>query len=1085
MTISATPGMPDYDVLRKAFSSGYVPEVRIWLQEIGPDGRAGPMMRRLEHQTHVSVQRDIIGGGSAVIALSNRDDRFFRKRFKRAEKLGDEGRDYITDIMGRCWHHAGPINPDRVRHSAFEGVRSFATQDDIDDYLNFLFDFSGVNTRRDGNDLAFSGGPGVVGPDAPSGRGHRAPLYDRDLVDLGLMQRIAIDAKGQDGQWYAWFTGVVTGIDDGYRVQDVPTIAIRCRDYMRILQLSEIVVRAGPGASELSNRSFEFRLQSELHGRPLASFCTSLADMTGSQILHFVLDQANRTYCWLPYAMWRLGLGGYRYDDDAFSKAGKAVPGSIKRNFFWHDEGFWYVPFFSGTDEVGSSNKTQRLIQPTYLGQTTLRKWVDRIHVYDKDSIESTTVNSVNPGRPTDTMDSFKVAALDSTLLIDANLESGLQGDAYRFLIESFLGLYQIDRTTSDQVIRKVADATFYDIFFDGNGSLVYQIPKYNNLPGDYNVTFKKRRLVSTVFALNRDDLMAQQIPVVTEAQSFEIPETNTVRYGKGMQDPGPAEEGGTSGTHFDFAPDGLNGTNFAWRFHGYNYILTNVGMRSWTLSSAEEPIVTNVEVPGGFGIIKSLGAVADALQLTGRTSMAVESVRSLQARFGNRFLRVSQVNLPRDFRGLGANVTPILDSFAQAVMQQFNGKAVTGTVEMSSRSDLDLGLTVLHLERQHVFYVTGIQHQVRYGRGADATTVLQLSYGHDLAQQIPNPWQVAGEALTVLKIPSSEFIKSIRVSIKDANGETISDDLIETTSDVANTAGLAFGGESVAGQPTGVKILDPSGRFEKATPQGLRGFKALQDALGTMSSELLTKSKLIAMPTHPNVLFEEREPGTMMALAKAKAAQIGLGHCPEVMDVEHYTLARVIASEATNRIGVLEPGDLDSNAENRLMQQLIAGYLIWFDGQRSSITGVATRSKLFRLSPPRGPNGAYANQQDVRRVATSKDPTAKHLFVAKWIIENTVASPIPPKCNFFSPKSQKAIRIGTKTRPPVPKTKASSVVVAAWYEGGVAWLDIPGLNASEKMVFAPGPTKANGNVNLYGTKSKEEALAFVKKWDS
>lgn len=1026
--------MSDPDTVAQAFRSGYTPEVRVWLQEIGPDGRAGPMMRRLEHQTHVSVHRETAGGGSAVIALSNRDDRFFRKKFKRSPGLGSRGDDYLTDMLKRSWHRTSPINPDRAERSPFEGARTFATQADIANYIGFLYDFSGVNTIGIANGPAEIDGEGRVGPDAPGGR---RPRFDSDLVDLGLMQRVVIDARGQDGRWHAWFTGVVCGIEDGYRVKDVPTIALRCRDYMRLLQLSEIALRAGSGADQLSNLSLEARLQQKSKQGSLVRFCTSLANLTGPQILHSILDLVNRTYCWLPYAMSQLDLDGYAFNADSLAKSGVAIPGSLNREDFWRDEGFWYVPFF---------DKVQ--LQASYIGQDTLRRRTEEVHVYNPGSIAKGVQEVVRTTGPSDDEEEFPVAALSSTLLVDANLGAdgggGYQGQAYRFLIENLLGLWQVDRTTADLVVRKVADASFYDIFFDGNGSMVYQIPKYNNLPGDYSVSFTKTRLVSASFASNRDQLVSNNIP--TSESNFNIPETQTVQYGPHMQPGGPYD-------HFDFAPSAESGLNFAWQHHGFGYVLTDSGVRSWRLSSSEEPIVTDVEVPGQLGII-NLDQNMQNKFFSGRTPF--DQVRKDQARFGHRFLRSSPIVLPKDFRAGMLGFTPTLDAMAVALMRQLNGRAVTGTIEMSSRSDIDVGLTVLLLERQHVFYVTAIDHQVRYGKGADATTTLTLSFGHDLGQQYPNPWVSAGQSLAATQVKLEA----------EGGAAYIAGRLTGSVSGLSAASGVAFGADAVA--ESDAPIQSGVGHYEaRAKGAPLRGLAELRRKFAATSTRPLTATTPVPTTTNSRVTYIPDDIDTLVSIATTKAASLGL----KLKSKDEYTMARALVSEGAD-----------------VLELLVVGFNLLYNFKVGAITSGLVRGGKSRFEPPAGQLGHYGNQRAGRFLATTQDPTAQHLLVAQAILNGSVASPIPSGGGYFSPTGLRAIRLreeeALRKHPEKSfKTVGTSVaLVEQRYAAGLGWLPVDGLSTARFFCFAKAEVKG---VNVYGVAPLAQALIEVRRWDN
>lgn len=1042
-------GALDHDLLDRAYQSGYTPEVRVWLQEIGEDGRAGPMMRRLDHWTNVGVHREVGNGGSATIALSNVGDRFFCRQYAREPDLGQHGHDYFAAVLPSTMPYVRAINPARFgRNTAprgtapgltdgFQGIKSFVTADDVRQYVQFLYDFSGITTKGASNEQVRHMSAPRVGPDGPA----PAPPASarRDLVDLGLMQRVTIDAKGPDGEWYAMFTGVVTAIEDGFKAKEAPAVILHCRDYWRLLQLSEVVLRSGVESGALQT-SLELMLQLGDAQAPKVLPSTYLAGMTAPQVLLCVLDLINRSYAWLPFAMWKLDLGRYGYDHDPAKTTSKVIEGPVQREHFFHDEGFWYIPFF---------DNAQKGMEAPYVGATPLRRFVKKIHQYDKDGIGGKAPRVVTPAAITDTTDSFPVAALDSTLLVDANITSGPQADAYRVMIEGLLDLFQIDKSTSDQVVKKVADATFYDVFFDGNGSLVYQIPKYNNLPGDFTVDFVEKRMVGA-YVSNASGLVESSDSNVGGA-ALSVPKTDTVVYGRDMRPTG-------SFTHFDFAPDGEGARNFAWRFHGTNYILTDLGLRSWQIASNDDMIVTDVEVPAQPHYINQDQVVTSGF-FTGRTNFQdFPEVQALQGRFGHRYTKAQPMLIPARMYAAG-NIQPMMDAFAYALLIQLNGRAVSGAVSLSFRPDLDVGQTVLLLERQHLFMVMSIDWAVRYGQ--DATTNLKLSFGHDVGKQIPNPWLIVRD-----RIQQAESEQQAQQSLPPEGG-----------SSAAITEGAAYSGAPMS-------YAETQSRMSSWTPyqqgQQLPGLSTLEARLSSLSrgSTKLTKGTDVPYPGGvKGIMYVKEDIQLLYSVAVQKAASLGV----TINSIDEYTLARVIASE--------------TGGAKLFIQVMIA----W-------MTVYESRGNITRRCTAYAPKdttkiaiGKYAQQgAGSRYMATGSDPTLKHLVVAQAVMAGTVQAPIPPNCQYLSPRTryQKHLSWAEKKRkgdPNAGKDKFSSptLKIALRWAGGdrnkpkLCWLNVPGVDSGAQMVLAPSefhPT--TGGQNIYGVESWETTEKEILKHD-
>lgn len=810
-------GSITHEQYRKAAFSGFVPDIRVHLQEILPGGRGGPMMRLLSNYVQVNWNREIGGMGRASIVLHNPDDRFFRKQYKRSfspQSSETTTRQYLKDMLGKSMPYVREVNPDRYPGSTnFQALRSFVTDSDISNYVDFLFNFDAWNQGE------------------PSGK-------TSDLVDLGLMQRITIEQEGQDGLWYPQFTGIVTGIEDILQRGESPTITVHCADYWRLLKLSEIFLRAGPGIEFIAN-SIDLRLQ-QAGLVNAVSPSLSLAGLNGIEILHLVLDIVNQSLCFIPFVFHQRGLTGYSYDDEAL-RAQSITPDllGLDTSDYFAQEGFWYIPFADRGKVVAD-----------YLGLPALRRRATQIHDYGNADVLSPIAPKVvvpdqTPGRKS--ADTFPVAEMYSTLRADRNILSGTQGQAYQLLVERILAPYQSQRSPGDAIVKKVADATFFDVFFNGNGDLVYQIPKYNNFPGEYAPTFRSRQMMVAPQG-RTDELLALTglSGIASAAQAVEIPFTDSADYDfkkVGIYDYAPA-------------PD-----NFAMRYHGFNHVLTDLGHRGWRLASTEELLVTDVRVPAGSNIVQ-IGEIVTALAYTGRTKLDDADIRQLQGRFGHRAVEVQQIIIPDLYST--DNATALLDAFAKGMLQQLNAKASSGTFVQSSRPDLDVGATALILERQRLYYMIGISGN--YKVGGDVTTTFNLAFGHDIGTQIPSPWVTVREQL-----------------------KTIADRPKLTPAQVASQ-------DAAAAQPT-VAVVQASydGNNELI---GFKDVKAAVDGL-TSPSTLATKGTSLA-PSDPakdvktavDVLVSRGLTASLANGVKLSAAeQANFGNI--------YTLARVISSEA------------------------------------------------------------------------------------------------------------------------------------------------------------------------------------------
>jgi hypothetical protein len=318
------------------------------------------------------------------------------------------------------------------------------------------------------------------------------------------------------------------------------------------------------------------------------------------------------------------------------------------------------------------------------------------------------------------------VANLVGRLLVDGNIRTGSTGYVYQRLIRRVLAPYQTQKVVGDALVKKVADSSFFDVFCNGNGDVVYQIPRYNNCPGQFSI------ITSDVNSQSNqvDSETTEDVTTTPEALTSEL-----LDYGK-------FTEG-----EYDYAPPPHN---FAVKWHGQNYIITNLGLRSWNFNLSEEPIVSVVRLPGGAELIQDVGAIAPVL-LVGNTHLQdncgipLGTVADIQRRFGIRVREAQQIFIPGIF-GSDHNSKPLLDAMALAIMQQINATASTGTIQLSSRPDLDVGANVLAVERQRLLYVISWNYTITQGK--DAVTQLSLSYGHDIGTSVPSPFLALREQL-------------------------------------------------------------------------------------------------------------------------------------------------------------------------------------------------------------------------------------------------------------------------------------------------------------------------------------------------
>lgn len=814
------PGQINFQHLEWA-NEGYHPDCRVFLQEIGVDGRAGSKLIEVKGFSNVTISRGLNTKGKATITFANVDDRLFQggpsdqsnRVYSPVNKTLT--RKALSDALRKSLPYVKEINPIRRASGTDRGFQGTAPIGNrINEYLDFVYNFTG----RQGVLLNERATPLI-------GKGARFV----DLLTLGLMQRVFIDIVGQDGLVYAGFSGIVSSITDEYQPGQVPTVTLMCSDYWRLFEIAEILVKQGPGTQDPAQGSPDIRdtiffdIQSRL-GLSNDDYRASPFDSRpGQLILLDIMRITQNALCFIPNLQLRAEssaiLGALNLLSEAlFDTTFTVTPNpslivnpdvrsvdvvqdanfvETRREFFV-DDSFWTLP-------------DEKDFNPSYEGHTSLRRvspgvtLTRAINTDGTDKVDTRGQKAdqllyVDPKRKLGEgiKDGDYVGMVTGSLLVDKFILTGTQAIVYQQLVKSIMGPWQVQYATGLSILKKLSDATFYDLYFTGNGDLVYQIPRYSNLPGEYSVSFastsrklsladKSNKAATADAVANPEDGGESKTPPTVTANNQNVDKTAAVKtqelkdaVNQGRLDIGTAQQAqqqidqnntvaqqaqpndqaqGQKAAQqaaksqietnenvteivtdyqelknpglYDYSPD----PRYPLKYHGYNYVITDLGLRRWNFTMTEEPLVTVMRVPGGSDLLEKLGTLEHGY-LIGRTNLT--QTRKLQQRFGVRPRTTQQIMIPDLFTNI-ANARILLDAFAAGLLQQVNGLGDGGSISLSSRPDLELGHNVLVAERQKLYYIQSIDWTWTYGK--DSNTNLSVAYGHDIAEELPNPW--------------------------------------------------------------------------------------------------------------------------------------------------------------------------------------------------------------------------------------------------------------------------------------------------------------------------------------------------------
>lgn len=677
--------------------SGYRPSASVFLQDIDNQGRAGRQVRELKGWTVVNTTVSTISPGTASITLSNLHDRYYRNRYQRNIGQGEKADQdktsttaYLNDVLGRTVDYIKYLNP--TRRAKFFGKGDFARQNAALNYIAYVRDLLAYNGPKQGADQL----PG-------------------DAVDLGVLQRVFVDYKGRDGQIYAGFTGVLSNIIDNMTPGEQPTVTLVCKDFWRLFQFSEVILKEAPGYN-LLDETITLDVQNELGLENY--YGSSIFDgMDGISIIKNLVKIMQSSFCADVYSAQKLTNLAQQPPSPA------AIAGLLTQN---QDKFFYQDSFFNFSD-------VSELV-PNYDGISPLRTVASAAtNVPVIVNGVQYAVGDIVPGRTPGQgiKDGDLVAQLASQIYIDRAIGYGPQAEVYRKVVERILQPFQAQRSRGDVILRKVAEATMYEVFFDTNGNLIYQIPRRNNFPGEYNpniglsvsanVASNPTVSADTSGPENTDNPANLPLLTITPSGVQSLNQSATYDF--------------TQAGAWDYSPPG---EELPTKDHGFNYIITDLSLKGWSLLLSEEPIVTNVRTPTGFNFVNFSEVIASRY-LTGITRLGF--VRYLQRRFGIRSIETSKLFLPRFMSVEQQNVhnRSVDDTYALAVMANMNATASSGTVTLTARPDLSPGKNIFLLERARLYEVQTISQQVR--QGDELSTVLSLSYGHDVGERIPNPW--------------------------------------------------------------------------------------------------------------------------------------------------------------------------------------------------------------------------------------------------------------------------------------------------------------------------------------------------------
>jgi len=568
---------------------------------------------------------------------------------------------------------------------------------------------------------------------------------------LDIFDPIFVDYQGQDGFWYAGFTGLISKVSESYNKTGDQSLTINCKDLSCLLDNVSIVsgwnrMAAAEQNSSLAN--FVYASEANLTSSQQAAYGMVFESYTSVQSI--IEDLIKRSQ-----DMWRL-------EKDGAPLFGEGVGSSAFRFDLDRKPGLTGAAFeYKGiSGRRGSCNR--------YYGDNgedpyhfTGSDWL----TIPDDQLEIN--NYLAPYRDIPNAGSKKI-------FIDPLIMKFDQKFIHK-LINNSLALYKDSLKSADQILNDIVAKIYAYKYFDANGNLIIELARPNAFPNlvDYsgrsssviikhevpkepaptkgNQTPITRPVIkgeSMEDFVNRQKDPKVTLPDFKEYNNY--PDNTKIFTKKGYlrADASPiVGYDGSSGALSDIKKNNVLPKNtevtgsdidvLYWTtldYHGKNYILSPDDFQSFTTDRDESAFVTVVAAQSEIQFLN----MPENLRFSGQSmhAVAVADMDKLSKLGVRRFQAQSLYNVVWPTAEAGSRV---LSYQAAAVMDRINAQADSGTMTLNQRPDLQLGRTIINPLRMKSYIIESITNS--WSPEGAHTTSLRLEYGHPMHKTLEVPW--------------------------------------------------------------------------------------------------------------------------------------------------------------------------------------------------------------------------------------------------------------------------------------------------------------------------------------------------------
>jgi len=481
--------------------------------------------------------------------------------------------------------------------------------------------------------------------------------FHPSIKDMNL---IWVDYE-RDGIWRSGFTGIISAVSDNYTAGQELVISLTCKDLTRFFDTTRIVILGGLGVRENFNTLQELYQLDTLEASSIA-LSDVFAGMPLSEILLRVVELTNLFY--------QYSLGEGAEEQREISDYGS--------HWLWDTDEYKIHYKTLDDEQIIDIDKTKGF----YGANNEITGQIfggSEIKLLATEGLERRKELYSYLGRKP------PFFAINADVI--ANIE------IFEKVIRSAFSFYQHGLDFASQRLQKVLSVSFAELFCDSSGNLIFQLPKFNNLPPCEYIDDTDRDLGSVL-----------------------IDKDKKIQFS-------------AKGQHF----------------HGSNYLIGDNDLRSFSYAVDEVDTVTKVAVAGNTHF--EMGSSMSELSSRVLSGMSLSDL-VLEKKYGVRFQEVAspvqELSVFLDMNQKGGSF--FLEAFADAIKVRFNVDVNKANFTLLLRPDFQVGRNIYFIERDLLFYISSIKNSLLVGQ--DAKTVLEVSYGHRPFTVIPEPFTYASAAL-------------------------------------------------------------------------------------------------------------------------------------------------------------------------------------------------------------------------------------------------------------------------------------------------------------------------------------------------